>query len=98
MKVFQTIRMHLAVLGFQENLQPFNGRQIFCCVQHAVGVISFYVHLFHVASTTEEYMDSIFMTAIASFMIISHISVVLKMKTIFLFFNEVEEVMNSSEC
>lgn len=98
MKIYQTTRTCLALFGFQEDLQPFNKRQklIFlpCVFFHTANL----VQLFHVANTTQEYMDSIFLTTVGTLITASHISTIGKMKTIFSVINKIEEGINQSKC
>lgn len=97
MKIYQTIQMNLALLGFKENLRPFNKRQKLCFVAFFISLATIYVYLLCVASKPKEYMDSIFVTAVGSFVCISYISSVFKMETLFIFINGMEEGVNGSE-
>lgn len=98
MNIFQTTQMHLALNGYNNaNLRPFNKQQKFIFVEMILSLTSLYVHLLHVAESQKEYMFSILITAVDTLIAISHISTTLKMRTIFIFIDEVEEVLIASE-
>lgn len=97
MKIFQTIQIKFAFLGFESNLRPINNRQKWIFFEIFFCVTSLCVHLFHVASTPKEYLDSILITGMAILILISHISTILQMATIFTYIDEVEGVLNESK-
>lgn len=97
MKFFQTIRTRLALFGFQEDLEPFNKRQKWIYVPCLSFHICNAVQLFHVASTTKEVMDAIFVNGVGTLITVSHTCSIVKMKTIFVLMNEIQEGINSSK-
>lgn len=98
MKIFQTIKMHLALSGCnKKNLSTFGTQQKWIFVEIFLSMTSLYVHLLCVAESPKEYMNSILLIAVGTLIIISRISTTLKMKTMFIFIEEVEEVLKSSE-
>lgn len=97
MKIYQTVKTNLALIGYKENLRPFNERQKWIFIIGFSTLLANYVDLLHDSNTPKEYMDSIFMSGIGTFVQISHISTTFKMETIFIFINEVEEVINASK-
>lgn len=97
MKIYQTVRWNLALIGYKKNLRPFPKRLKWILFVKSTFIIAAYMHLFYVANTTKEFMDSIFVTGMGTLITISHISTIFKMETIFVFMNEIEEVINASE-
>lgn len=97
MKIFQTIQTNFALIGFERNLRPFNARQRLCFNAASLSVVSLIVYLLNVANTPKEYMDAIFVVALGILMTISHISTMLKTETIFIFIDEIEEIVNERE-
>lgn len=97
MKIFQTTQTNLALLGFERNLRPFNKRQRWILIEGFLAVTACYVYLLLVADSSKEFMDSIFTTGVSNLILISHISTVLKTETIFVFIDDVEDVINASE-
>lgn len=98
MKILQLIQMHLALNGYKNpNLRPCNGQQKWFFVEMFLSITSLYVYLLFVADSLKEYMDSILVTAVGTLVVISRISTILKMKTIFVFIDEVEKLLNASE-
>lgn len=98
MKIFQTTQMHLALNGYTNaNLFPLNKQQKWIFVETFLSMISYYTHLLCVADSPKEYMYSILMTATETLIVISHISTILKMKEIFVFIDEFEEILNASK-
>lgn len=97
MKLFQTVRKNLTIIGIAEDAQSFNKRLKLISVLGASALFSVYVHLFYVAKTPKEYMNSMFIAMVGSLHVISAISIALKKKTIYSFMNEVEIVIQSSK-
>lgn len=97
MKIFQTLQMHLAFIGYAPNLRPFNKRQNWLFAKNFVCITLIYVQLLHVANSPNEYMDSIFMTVVATLVSISHISTTFQMKTLFIYIDEIEKLFNASK-
>lgn len=98
MKIFQTTQMHLALNGYNNaNPRPFNKQQKWIFVEMFLSTTSFYAYLLCVADSAKEYMDSILLTAMGTIIAISRISTIFKTKTIFIFIDEFEEVLNASK-
>lgn len=96
MKILQRAQANLAVLGFERNVRPFNRRQKFWFIEGLLSFNAFFVYLLLGASSTKEYMESIFMIVIGTLIIISHFSIILKTETIFVLIDELEGIVNAS--
>lgn len=89
--------MHLALLGYGADLDPFNKRQKWIFVLVLLAMVPLYMYLLYVAESPGEYIHSIFVIAVRSLILISHISTIFKMETIFIFIDECEGTLNASE-
>lgn len=98
MKIFQTTQMYLRYGGFQRDQSAFNERQWWTILKYSFFMILQYVYLFAVASTPRQYMNSIFMSTAGILIVISYLSIVFKTATIFDYIDDVEHVINGSEC
>lgn len=97
MKILQTTQMHLALYGYEANSSPFSKRRKLIYIEIFVSQTAYMAHLLLVANTPKEYMNSIFMVGIAFLCTVSRINTMFKTKTIFIFIDEVEEILNSSK-
>ena len=98
MKIFQTIESHMSLGGFIRDRGAFNTIQLWTISRSILFIILQMVYLFHVANTTRQYMDSIFMTAAGILIFISYLSMAINTTTIFDLIDDLEKVINASEC
>lgn len=98
MKIFQTTQKYMSYAGFIRDQNTFNKRQSWTILKLTSFLALNYAYLFAEASTPRQYMNSIFMTTAGSLIVISHISVVLKTVSIFDSIDDLEKVINESEC
>lgn len=96
-KIFVTVKKYLALVGFGENNSAFDRRFLINGVLGILAMILLLVHLFHVASTAREYMESIVMTMAGVVSFIAYISMHFQYANIFILINEFEEAINDSE-
>lgn len=97
MKIFQTVQKQLASIGYRPNARPFNSDIVRQCLKYSLLTTGQVVYLFNFANTPTEFINSVFVTAIGILVLSSFISTAWKMKTIFIFIEETEEVINGSE-
>lgn len=97
MKIFQTVQMHLASINYRPNERPFNNGILKQCLKSVLYISCQFVYLFNIADTPKEFMDSIFTTAVGVLVNVSFLSTALKMKTIFIFIDEVESTIETSK-
>lgn len=97
MKIFQEIQRNVAFLGYARNARVFNGRQQCLLVGSVISLISVYVNLCYVASSPKEYLDSISLAILGSLLGISALDAMINVKTIFVYIDDAEEIISSSE-
>lgn len=98
MKIFQTVQMWLALSGYDNtNRILLNKNQKWNLVAKFSQLTLLYAHLLCVADSPEEYMGSILFTAAATLICVSLISTILKTQELFVFIDEIEDVVNASE-
>lgn len=97
MKIFQTVQMHLALMGYGANRPIININTIGEILQRTLAIICQFVYLIRHANSPKDIIDNLFMTAVAILAIISFTSTLLKKTTIFNFIDDVEKIVNESE-
>ena len=98
LKLFLTVKKNLASIGFSEQNRPFDREQLLRGFEGVLAMILQFVYLFHVASTVREYLESIIMTATGVGTLVAYISMNIQFDSIFILIDEVEQVVNESEC
>lgn len=97
MKIFETVLKQLESIGFSENQNPFNRRQILLGLQTILGASLICVYLLRIANTFDDYMNCAFFIIKTILVIISQVSTVFKTATIFVFINQFNVVIGQSE-
>lgn len=97
MKILHTVRKDLALIGYNANAQPFNGKQMEHGFKGVLGNILQLLYLIRIAETPAELMVAIFMSSVASLVLISFVSTAQKMPKIFYLIDEVEKIINKRE-
>lgn len=98
MKIFEIVLKGLESNGFKESEARFNKHQLQIHMNAALNISLVCVQLLHVANTLKEYMDGIFILCVAILIFISRASTAFKTKTIFMFINRLEGIINDSNC
>lgn len=96
MKVVKTVRWSLELMGYSANEKAFSRIQLRHGLEDLLIISTNCVYLFHVAETTQEYINSTFMTSVGICVFISYVSTVSKTETIFVMIEKVEEICNES--
>lgn len=94
MEIFLTVKKNLASLAFVPNQRPFYTNQLIHTSYGFLAIILQCLYLFFDAETIKEYMDSIFMTTVGILVYVGYLSMVFKMVTIFIFIDDMEQVVN----
>lgn len=97
MKIFVTVSKHLESIGFAEHQQRFNTRQLKFSLNIILGIILISLNLCYIADTSVEYMNGILIDIVSIMVFIAFVSTVFKMATIFIFINQLDEIINQSE-
>lgn len=97
MKILQTIRHDLALIGYSANQHPYNIQQLEHGFKSTLAAAMQCVYLFFIAETSKEFIDSTFMATVAILVLISFVSTAQKTTIIFNFIDEVEKIANNSE-
>lgn len=95
-KIFQTAKKQLELSEIYAYKPIFCKQQIFEVVQSIVTISSQCVYLFCVASTTREYMNSIYMTMVGILVFICYLSAIFKKEITFFFIDDLEATINES--
>lgn len=96
MKICQTVQKQLESMGYTEIKRPFhNSIYIIGQILINISVITFLCE--QVADTGREIADAMFMTATGISVFISYLSTVQNIERIFIFINEIENLINESE-
>lgn len=96
MELFQTIRRKIALLGFVPNhydypYYPFTRKHLRTHLIFSCDFISFCIFAIHVADSPKEYMDSLYIITAATALLISYLTITIKMAKLFDFFTNIEE-------
>lgn len=97
MKIAQTVKRHLASMGYKVDQRPFHTEQLRLLFERLLTLILQLVHAIHVANTPRQYMETIFMIMVGTSLYISLVSTIVEMPTIFILIDDMEEVINASE-
>lgn len=97
MKIAQTTKRYLASMGYRVDLRPFHKHQLWLLFERPFTLFLQLVYVLHVAKTSREYMESIFMLMVGILMYVSLVSTIIKMPTIFILIDDMERVINQSE-
>lgn len=97
LKILQTVQKDLALIGYNAQAQPFNGKQIKHGFKSILGNFLQLVYLIRIAKTPSELMVSVFMAGVATLVFISFVSTVQKMPKIFYLIDEIEKIINKSK-
>lgn len=102
MTIFQTIQTNFAILDItaHQSIQPypFNSTKIVMAfLMFGLSTILHFVYIFHVADSFEEYIECITTTSGICVVSLFLTSVVLKMTTLFEYFDKVDEIISMSE-
>lgn len=97
MKILQTVQKYFATIGYDANRYPLNSDTVGEIFQRILAIICQFLYLIRHANSPKDIVDNIFMTAVAILCFISVMSTIQKMKMIFIFINEIEQIVNESE-
>lgn len=97
MKIFQTTKKNLRNIDFDANTKPFDKVQLFHFAQAFGANISPFLYLFCVASTVQEYMESVFLTTVCTLIFIAHRCMTFKTSIIFEFMDYFQAIVDESE-
>lgn len=97
MKIFQRVQTSLASLGHRRNESPFNKTQLRVMVIVVLNLFSICAYIAREPHTVKQYLDSIYMSAVAVLITIARVCILYKNATIFDFIDTVEETVNRSE-
>lgn len=97
MKVFQTTKVSLASIDLDPNKHLLHESQLLHVLEGFLAILLQFAYLFCVASTTSEYMNSIYMTTFGSLIYICYWSAILQTETIFALMDDLENAVNERE-
>lgn len=97
MKILKTVQKCLASYGYCANQDRFNKMQLQLVLEGILFNALLLAYFFFVANTPEKYMRSIFMIVAGIFLLISKLSTIYEMPTIFIAIDRFEETINESE-
>lgn len=97
MKIFERVQKNLKSIGYLENQDPFNKRQLVIGLMSVLGISSIAVQLFYFADRSEAYMHGILLLTVGILVSVSRVSTVFKTATIFIFIRRFEELITQSE-
>ena len=98
MKTFETVKAKMAVWNFFSNQPPIlNPTFQRCCMISITSITSHIVFLFHVATTDEEYMNSIYMTIAGFAVLTSYVNTSYNVPNLKVFFEKADETINESK-
>lgn len=97
MDIFKTIKNQLASTGFTKRNERFHTEQLLRALEGFLGIVLQCLYIHFEAETTKEYMVSVLTTAVGIFIYIGYLSTVLKTEKIFIFIDDVEEIINGSK-
>lgn len=97
MRCFQKVRAYYSAIGFSPNSKPLNPHYVNGFCASAIAVAFDLMYLKNVASTAEEYANSLYLTAVAIATSLCYLNVILMKTALFDYFDEVDENFNSSK-
>lgn len=101
MKLFQTIRKNLAIIYFlpieTDSWWELFKQHLSCFVKSVLSLISLFAYLFYVAETLNEFMYSVFLSAVSIFIAASFTSSVFKTSVMFDIFAHADEALHKSK-
>lgn len=98
MKVAQTVKRHLASIGYRVDKRPFHKEQVWLLFERMLTLILQLIHAIYVANTSRQYMETTFMIMVGILMYIPLVSTIIEMPTIFILIDDMEQVINESKC
>lgn len=97
MKIAQTVKMNLISIGYRVDLRPFHIEQLWLLFERMLTLILQFVYFIYGANTPREDMELYFTLFVGILMYISLVSTIIEMPTIFLFIDNIKQVINESE-
>lgn len=101
MKLFQSFQNNSAYLGLNsdqmEKGHPFNTKNVMCLILIGYASISNIIYLFNSASSISDNMYSVYMASMTIGVFLVYSIVVWKMKSLFQFINDLEELVELSK-
>lgn len=101
MKLFQTIKKHLAVLYFHpdqtDSLFELIRQNWSCFLKSILSLTSLFVYLIYVAETVNEFMYSMFLSTASIFIFVAFTSTVFKTSAMYDFLDHFEVALNMNE-
>lgn len=97
MKTLQLMRYLFALMGFSSSKSLWNREFLIGYTTAALTIPSFLMFLFRVADSTQEFIDSIYITAVAIAISVAFLNTVYKRSKLIVLFDEIEENVNNSE-
>lgn len=98
MRIAKSVLKNLASIGYRANERPFNREQLWILLDRFITIILQFMYLLVEAKTPRQYMESYFTFCVALLMYISLMSTMVEMPTMFVFIDEIEQVIHESEC
>lgn len=95
-KIFQNVKKNLTSIGYSENQRGFHKEQLLRGFEGLLAVILQFVYLIHAATSTKEYMDSIYAITAGVGIFIAYLSMNINFSTIFVLIDDMEQLVNES--
>lgn len=102
MKLFQTVQKNLMLVGYMRNqagyrYYAFGRRHFISSVLFSIATTSIFIFATHTANSPAEYMDAFYLLAVLLSILVSHMSITLKMTKLFDFIDNLEKVYDKSK-
>lgn len=101
MQILESIREKLEIIGMsnQQSLQkyPFNERNVTCLLLHGINIVCNLGFLIYGTKDLMEFTDSLFLTITAILTAAIFINLMWKMRELFEFINNLEDIVDQSE-
>lgn len=97
MEIFKTIKNNFASIGFTKKNEQFHTEQLLRTVEGFLAIILQCLYLLFDANTIKDYMVSILTTTVGIFVYVAYLSTVIKTEKIFIFLDDIEDVINESK-
>lgn len=98
MKIFQTTQKNMRFGGYEKNRNAFNSTHRRFIMMSFLSVISYTVYTFYMANTPRLYLESLLALSSSLLALMTNISTVFKKTKIFDLIDDIEVLVNESEC
>lgn len=97
MPIFQTVQKTFDSVGLNPKLDPLNRKLLSILITNFMAIILQLIYLLHVADSSQQYLECIYVVTVGSGILLSIASTILIRDKLFLYIDTLDEVFNESK-